>query len=222
MQPITSCGALTERIRQWGFLPLFRNEIRGFSVEEWTPAELWFADGVDGPWEWKGPAILQSGCAYGKFFRGKAGFISREWYADFANFRRDGYDFDARYDDGLAAFQDKAVFDALNAHPSLLSRDLKRLAGFGKDGRKGFDTVITRLQMQGYVTTTNFEYQVDRQGRVYGWGVGRYAVPERHFGAEFAAHLYDRDPQGSRQRMLRHLAGLFPDADEKALARMVG
>ena len=77
-------------VRKIGFLPFFANDIEGFSIEECCPRELWFADGVDGPWEWKGP-IAQSGeCIYGKFFRGKAGFVSLEWFPDFANYRRDG------------------------------------------------------------------------------------------------------------------------------------
>ena len=35
---------------EWGFLPLFAGRIGGFSVEEHTPAELWFTE-QDGPWE---------------------------------------------------------------------------------------------------------------------------------------------------------------------------
>ncbi len=30
-------------------------------------------------------------------------------YPDLANYRKDGYDFDARYEDGVAAYQDKMV-----------------------------------------------------------------------------------------------------------------
>ena len=87
---ISSEKDLAAMVETYGFLPLLKNSIPGFSVEEHTPPELWFADGVDGPWEWKGPVIAETGCAYGKFFSGKAGFISREWFLDFANYRRDG------------------------------------------------------------------------------------------------------------------------------------
>ena len=42
--------------------------------------------------------IARSGkVAYGKFFDKKAGFISVEWLPVFANYRRDGDDFDALY-----------------------------------------------------------------------------------------------------------------------------
>ena len=49
--------------------------------------------------------------AYGKFFNKKAGFISLEWFPWFANFRRDGYDFDARWEDGLAGYRNKKIMD---------------------------------------------------------------------------------------------------------------
>ena len=51
-----SADDLIAAVEQYGFLPFFRNEIHGFSIEELCPPELWFADDVDGPWEWKGPA----------------------------------------------------------------------------------------------------------------------------------------------------------------------
>ncbi len=219
---IRSCEDLIRLIDTWGFVPFFRNAICGFSVEELTPPELWFSDTAEGPWEWKGPAIRQSGCAYGKFFCSKAVFISREWYPEFANWRRDGYDYDARFEDGLASLGDKHVYDLLEAHGPLLSTELKQLGGFGKDGRKGFDTVLTRLQMQGYVTTADFEYRRDKHGAPYGWGIARYAVPELHFGSDFTARVYAHTPEESRQRILAHLAALFPQATETQLQKLLG
>ena len=37
-----------------GFLPLFKNEIPGFSVEERTVAKYWWSGNVErDPWEWR-------------------------------------------------------------------------------------------------------------------------------------------------------------------------
>ena len=45
-------------IKDWGFLPFFKNGIEGFSIEEMTPPELLFGDEFNnGPWGWKGPII---------------------------------------------------------------------------------------------------------------------------------------------------------------------
>jgi hypothetical protein len=165
---------------------------------------------------------VRTGCAYGKLFRGKAGFVSAAWFPDFANWRRDGYDFDARHDEGLASGPDKLAYDILDAHESLLSKEWKRLGNFGKGGRKGFDTIVTRLQMQGYVVTADFEYQRDREGKAYGWGIARYATPERLFGEAFAGRVYARKPEASKRRMERHLADLLPDASQEQISTLTG
>jgi hypothetical protein len=129
-----SADDLIAAVEQYGFLPFFRNEIHGFSIEELCPPELWFADDVDGPWEWKGPAARSGKCLYGKLFNKKAGFVSREWIPDFANFRRDGYDFDARWDDGLASYKDKELYEAIAGEGRMLSKRLKEALNYRKGG----------------------------------------------------------------------------------------
>lgn len=219
LQVVTSEQELAELVQACGFLPLLKNQIPGFSVEEHTPPDLWFADGVDGPWEWKGPVIRATGCAYGKFFWGKAGFISKEWFPDFANYRRDGYDFDARYDDGLAKHQDKMVYDVLADHPSLLSKEWRRLCGIAKRGE--FDSIVSRLQMLGYVTTVDFEYARDRYGNPYGWGLARYATPEALWGENFTKRVYQHTPAESRERIAGRLNELLPTAGRGKIDRLI-
>lgn len=204
-----------------GFLPFFAVEIPGFSVEECCPPELWFSEEADGPWEWKGPAARSGQCVYGKFFGGKAGFISKEWFPDFANLRRDGYDFDARYEEGLAARKDKDVYDTLTEHGTLLSKELKRLCNYRKGGNRGFDTVITRLQMQTYVTIGDFLYMQDKYGQTYGWGVAQYTTPETQFGYDFVTSAYRKDPAESRLDILARLKSILPDAGEIQLLKLM-
>ncbi len=216
---ICSEKALADTVLEYGFLPLLKNQITGFSVEEHTPPEYWFAENVDGPWEWKGPVIRRTGCAYGKFFAGKAGFISREWYCDFANYRRDGYDFDARYDDGLARREDKMVYDILADYPSLLSKEWRQLAGIKKRGE--FDAIVSRLQMLGYVITADFEYAMGKNGKPYGWGLARYATPEAFFGEDFTSRVYERDPKLSGERVAARLSELCPQATAAQITKIL-
>lgn len=204
-----------------GFLPFFAGAIPGFSVEECCPPELWFSDEADGPWEWKGPAARSGQCAYGRFFGGKAGFISREWFPDFANFRRNGYDFDARYDDGRASRKDKEVYDAVAEHGTILSKKLKALCNYCKDGNKGFDTVITRLQMQTYVTIGDFVYMRDKFGRAYGWGVAQYTTPEAQFGYELVTSAYGKEPEESKARIIAHLKSVLRNVEETQLLKLM-
>ncbi len=124
---------LVNAVNEIGFLPFFANSIAGFSLEEHTAPEIWFTGG-EGPWEWKGPVIRESGCAYGKFFGRKAAYISREWFPDFANYRRDGYDFDARFDDGLASYKDRTLYELVEKNGPLLSKELKWLGNYKKGG----------------------------------------------------------------------------------------
>ena len=86
----------TEYINKIGFLPLFKNDIPGFSLEERTVPEYWWCDDVDkDPWIWRTVIARGKDIVYGKFFDKKAGFISKKWLPVFANYRRDGYDIDA-------------------------------------------------------------------------------------------------------------------------------
>ena len=101
-----------EYINRVGFLPLFKNEIPGFSLEERTVAEYWWSDDpVRDPWRWRIAIAKKHDILYGKFFAKKAGFISKKWLPVFANYRRDGYDFDALWDDEKASIRQKKIMD---------------------------------------------------------------------------------------------------------------
>ena len=212
---------MVEAVNAFGFVPLFENSIPGFSIEEHVAREAWFGSGQDGVWEWKGPVIRDSGCAYGKFFERKAAFVSAEWFPDLANWRRDGYDFDSRYEEGLASREDKYLYDLLSEHAPIISKQLKKLGDYRKGGRKGFDQSIMRLQSQCYVTISDFVYLTDKSGQQYGWGVGEYTTPERRFGEAFTKNVYAREPEESLERIVKHLKTLLPRADEKAIRRFL-
>jgi len=212
---------LTGLIRELGFLPLFDNGIPGFSVRDFVPAEYWFQEGVPGPWDWREEIAAAGEIAYGKFFGKKAGFISREWLPDFANYRRDGYDFDALWEDGLASYREKQVMDVLAAGGSQLSYQLRERAGFGAEGLKGFDGVLTKLQMRMYLTVQRFEYKRDRHGAEYGWGVARYTTPEALFGEDLIRSAYMRDPTESWARICSRAREIVPAADRAALERLL-
>ena len=208
-------------VQQMGFLPFFFYAIPNFSIEEFTPSRYWFVEGVEGPWEWRIELARRGVVAYGKLFAKKAGLVSREWYPDLANYRRNGYDFDARYEDGLTNHKEKRVMDVLLREGPTLSKDLKCLAGFGSGGLKGFVTVMTNLQMQTYVTVHSFEYAHDKYGRPYGWGVARYAVTEDVLGPGVTQGAYSRNPEESKARIVHHLGLLCPKAFDEDLEKLI-
>lgn len=219
---------LVDAIETFGIIPYFATSVPGFSLEEHcSPSVLW-SDDDNNTWEWKGPVIRQSHCAYGKFFEKKAAYVSSDWFLDLANYRRDGYDFDARYDDGLAKYSDKELFEMIDRKAPVLSKELRTDGGYAYSGRwqkvegkKGFDTSLARLQELCYVTTTDFVYTTDRSGRKRGWGVAQYSTPEKWFGAPFTEKVYQRSPAESHDRLLEHLISLFPSVPEKKLSKFL-
>ena len=212
---------LMDGVRELGILPFFVNSLRGFSIDEHVDPGIWFS-GEEGPWEWKGPVINELGCAYGKFFEKKAAYISPEWFCHFANYRRDGYDFDARFDDGLVFRGDKLMYDLIDANAPVLSKRLKFLGNYRKGGNKGFDTIINRLQAQGYVIISDFRYMIDKNGNEYGWGVAEYSTPEQFMGSAFTDNVYSCLPQESYERLFEHLRKILPGAEETAIKRFLG
>lgn len=172
-------------------------------------------------WEWKGPVIRETGCAYGKFFEKKAAFVSAEVFPDLANYRRDGYDFDARYDDGLASRKDLELFELIDRNAPVLSKTVKAMGDYRKGGRTGFDTSVTRLQRQCYVVISDFVYALDRYGQRYGWGTAEYSTPEKLFGEAFTSKVYSRDPGESGEIVAARLRSLLPDADEKTIQKIL-
>ena len=221
------------RIRSWqelicwvdevGFLPLFKNEIDGFSAEEHT-ADLWWwsGDPEQDPWEWR-QLIARSGqVAYGKFFGKKAGFISKDWFPHFANWRRRGYDFDSRWDDGLASLRQKRIMDQLSAGEEQYSFALKRLAGFGKEGEKNFEGTVTDLQMGGYLLIRDFRQRRNKKGRPYGWPIAVYTAPETLWGYEHVTSAYSAEPEQSRLLVYRQVQTHFPAAAEDTLRSVLG
>ncbi len=219
---------LIDAVEEFGIVPYFSTSIPGFSLEEHCPPSVLFNDTGENTGEWKGPVIQAAGCAYGKFFEKKAAYVRKDLFPDLANYRRDGYDFDARYDDGLARFEDRQLFELIDENAPVLSKVLRQSGGYAYSGRwqktegkKGFDASITRLQEQCYVIISNFVYTLDKSGRRRGWGVAEYSTPEKFMGAAFTDRVYQRSPEESYQRLLDHLAGLFPAASEKDLKRFL-
>ena len=221
------------RIRSWqelirwidevGFLPLFKNEIEDFSVEEHT-ADLWWWSGrtEEDPWAWR-QLIARSGqVAYGKFFGKKAGFISRAWFPHFANWRRDGYDFDSRWDEELATLRQKRIMDQFTAGEERYSFELKSLAGFGKGGEKNFEGTVTDLQMYGYLLIRDFRQRLNKKGQPYGWPIAVYTPPEALWGYAHVTSAYRTEPEQSRELVYRQVRSCFPAAREDTLRAVLG
>ncbi len=234
-----SCSSELEHlVMEVGFLPFFKNKIAGFSVEEMTPREYWFDAENEGPWEWKMTIVRNWNCAYGSYFNGKSGYLSLEWFRHLVNYRRSKFSFSNAPLDADGINRQKYIYDLVVNNESMLSRDIKRACPFidfpkkrlspqekllgvrvEKDRGESFDKVISALQMSTMLAIADFEYECDKHGNPYGWGLARYAAPEVLYGEQLLSSPCS--PEESFEKMLEHLRRLLPDAEEKELVKLL-
>ena len=231
-----SCPDLMECIQQIGFLPLLESGIPGYSAESLMSEECRYTVFPDGSWEWplwkwKGPVLTEGNCVYGKFFAGKAGFISREWWPDFCNWRRSCYPepaADSIEDMILSVLREseettegkRLSTDRPSLHGSMITRELRAACGFtGPKMRSRFDGYITRLQMACRIVTEDFVYPVDKHGQEYGFGWSLLTTPEQLLGSQ-ACHCL-RTPEESYDRLFSHFSQLLPAAFSQQIKRLL-
>ena len=217
---IHSCPELMALIQQIGFLPLLDSGIPGYSAEELVDDECRYVVFPDGGWDWplwkwKGPIVSDGHCVYGKFFAGKAGFVSLDWWPDLCNLRR------SRQAAPAEGSIEEAILFTLGQEGSLITRELRAACGFtGPKMRSRFDGYITRLQMQCRIITEDFVYPLDKHNHEYGWGWSLLTLPERLLGPE--ACRCPRTPEESFARLKTHFATLLPNASEKQILKLIG
>ena len=218
-QEIYSAAQLMELIQQLGFLPLLSSGIWGYSAEEMVADDCRYVILPDGGWDWplwkwKGPVVTEGNCVYGKFFAAKAGFISREWWPDFLNYRRRKHPLPEE-----GSIED-IILTTLHEQGSMITRELRAACGFtGPKMRSKFDAYVTRLQMGCYIVTEDFVYPTDRHGKEYGWGWSLLTTPEQLIGRE--ACQCGRTPEASYERLLTHFRQILPEASEQQISKLL-
>lgn len=224
---ISTREQLAEAVRNIGFLPFFSSGIAGFSLRDHIDPAVWFVDGVSGPWEWKADVGV-----YGKLLRGKAVFMTPEWYAIFACYRRDGYDLEGMYEDGLVPHGAMVIAeelgrgfapDSIGIAPTgmgVLSSDL-RVRTCMTDKSSGFDAIITQLQMKCFVLPTSFEYAIDRFGRPYGWGLARYELSDARYGKLIEKAEARYSPAEAKELLVKHVMEICPGVTSKQAEKLI-
>jgi len=216
---IYSAAGLAELVNEIGFLPLLNSGIKGYSADDIVADDCRYITfpegGWDWPmWKWKGTVINDGGCVYGKFFNKKAGFISREWWPDFCNYRRSLYPLPEE-----GSIED-AILSTLRENDSMITRELRQMCDFtGPKMRSKFDAYITSLQMACRIVTEDFIYPQDRHGNNYGWGWSLLTTPEKLYGKDFCRCTHT--PEESYQLLLDHFHKLLPEATDKQIKRIV-
>ena len=243
-QEIYTQAQLMELIQQMGFLPLLYSGIPGFSAEEMVSDDSRYVVLPDGGWDWplwkwKGPIVTEGNVVYGKFFAGKAGFISREWWPDFYNYRR------SRHPQPEEGSIEETIVLTLQEQGSLITRQLRAACGFSGpkapnkraqepallssaerevarpkvNMRSKFDGYVTRLQMGCYIVTEDFVYPTDKHGHEYGWGWSLLTTPEQLYGRD--ACRCSRTPEASFERLFKHFRQMLPEATDQQILKLL-
>lgn len=236
---ITSQQEMEEAAVYYGILPFLRSNIPGFSVEEMTtPGLLFGGNDYEGCWEWKGPVVRNRTTAYGKFFRRKAGFVSRELLPYFLKMRRGRYPV-------REASTDEMVYDIISLNDGMTSTDLRESLLGNPKRRTAFDLPelspqqplqtgehdctapsrhtlegpLQRLQMGGWLCISDFRYKHTKKGERYGWGVAEYSTPEM---------LFDREeletsltPEECLDHIIDYVHARFPSATRARLKSLL-
>ena len=211
---ISTKEQLADLVNEIGFLPFFTSVIPGFSLRDHVDPAVWFTDDTEGPWEWKADVGV-----YGKLFRGKAVFMSPEWYAILACYRRDGYDYEGMYEDGFLPHDALSVMAELEKG-SVLSTDLRARTGLNyKDS--GFDKLMNLLQMKCFVLPTSFEYTFDTKGNRYGWGLARYTFSDKKYGALIEAAEARYKPADAKELLIEQVMQICPETPRKLSERLI-
>lgn len=220
---IKTVDELEDYINKIGFIPLFSNSIPGFSVEEKTASAHWWCGDLNlDPWEWRTEISRRGNIAYGKFFGKKVGFISKEWIPYFANYRRDGYDFDALFDDEKASLRMKKIMDCIDHDIEIYSNELKNMAGFAKGGEKNYEGTLTDLQMHTYLCVRDFKKKLNKKGEPYGWAIAIYSTMEHIFGKDFVTKAYSENPAESFEKIMKHVINMYPNVEENNIRKEFG
>lgn len=211
-----------EFIRETGFLPLFSVGIPGFSLEEHVPAFDWWTDDPKrDPWIWRMIIAEDEHIAYGKFFDRKAGFIAKEWFPAFANYRRDGYDYEGLYEDGKMKGRAKQILDTLRLDEEavgleMTSGQLRKTSGVAK----GFDGIMIDLQMQSFLLISRFQQKRNKRGEAYGWHLPSFMTPETKWGYDFVNSAEEK-PEESLEKITGQVRKYYPASDEQTIRKLL-
>lgn len=191
---VTCRNDLEKAVEKYAFLPFFhQNDF--LSLEDMASPEIWFTE-KEGPWEWKGELARERKCVYGKFAYGGAAFVATDIFPDLVRLRRDGYDFEGMWEDGLLSRTAGDIMRLVIQQGPSIAKHIRKAIGSPKD----FDKELIHLQMLTLIIHDDFVYDLDRHGKPYGWGNAVIATPEHVYGEKY---VYRADALSAPQALDR-------------------
>ena len=196
-----------------------------FSLAPWMGEHLRYhtGDPETDPWVWRIRAVTQrTEFAYGQFFLGKSGWITREWLPRFIAVRRRGRSMEELYADGLVPRLAKTLYQRIREAPHCHMVQLRAALEVSREDRAAFDSALGFLQKYLFVVVSGEARKTSLSGAPYGWPVTTYCTAPCFFGEEPEREAQALDPAQAREDILERVQELNPRAQEKAVARWLG
>jgi len=174
------------------------------------------------PWEWINRVLDErNDIAYGKLFFKKSGYITKEWFPYFLAVRREGLDFEDAYMDGTMSHFAKRIYDVVLANETLPVEEIKRLGGFSREDKPGFDRAMTELQMKMFISPCGRRYKVSEKGGQYGWSSTVFCTTERFWGEEVFEEAAKIDTKKAFEKIKAQVLELNPAAEDKKIGKFI-
>ena len=187
-----------------------------------TPIRWHTGDPETDPWEWINRILDErDDIAYGKLFFKKSGYITKQWFPYFLAVRRGSTSFQEAYQDGKISHFAKRIYEAITAHDALPVEEIKRLGGFTREDKSGFDRALTELQMKMYISPCGRRYKVSQNGQEYGWSSTIFTTTEQFIGQDVFTQAANIDANEATQKITAQVLKLNPSAQDKKIAKFI-
>jgi hypothetical protein len=154
---------------EWNEQPTYETPVKWFTGDPITDPNAWISRVLE----------ERNDITYGKLFFKKSGYITKEWFPYFLAVRRGGVDFDEAHDNGLISHFAKRIYDVISANKTLAIEEIKRLGGFSRENKSGFDRALTELQMKLFISPCGRRYKVSQKGEEYGMASTMFCTTEQ-------------------------------------------
>ena len=105
---------------------------------------------------------------------------------------------------------------------NIFSSELKKKAGFGKGGEKGFDGVITALPDADLSFVSEIFASEKTKGEAYGWPVAALLYAGASLGTGSCDKRLCRISGFLRRKIAAHMREIYPIATRQQVHRLVG
>lgn len=176
------------------------------------PAVRWHTGDPDtDPWEWRMRVLSECrGIAYGKFFNGKSGYLTRKWFPSLLAVRRGAGSFDELFAGDETA---RRIYALIRDNGRLPLHMLKLLGFFSREEKSDFERALTALQSSLFLTMCGQERKRSKDGKGYGWYSTVFCLTEEFFGEEAFREAAALSPREAFETLDLHLLRLNPEAD---------